>query len=60
MTIVVQRPSDEAQLQSFLLGLEVLWPFQVATFAGDATGGRGDRNVEHEAATHEAIDGLHF
>lgn len=37
MTIVVQRPSDEAQLQSYLLGLEVLWPFQIASYAGDAT-----------------------
>jgi hypothetical protein len=37
MTLVVVRPLDEARLNSFLLGLEVLWPFQVAAFVGDAT-----------------------
>lgn len=53
MTIVVRRPSDEAQLESYLLGLEVLWPFQIAAFAGDATASQVDQQNEHEATTQK-------
>jgi len=56
MTIVVRRPSDEAQLESFLLGLEVLWPFQIAAFAGDATAIQVDQQHELETATQESLD----
>jgi len=56
MTIVVRRPSDEAQLESFLLGLEVLWPFQIAAYAGNATADQVDQHHEHETATHESLD----
>lgn len=53
MTIVVKRPSDEAQLQSYLLGLEVLWPFQIAAIPGDATATQVDQQNEHEATTQK-------
>ncbi|MDH1501412.1 hypothetical protein [Comamonas terrigena] len=56
MTIVVRRPSDEAQLESFLLGLEVLWPFQIVAYAGNATVVQVDQQHEHETATHESLD----
>lgn len=53
MTIVVRRPSDEAQLESFLLGLEVLWPFQIAAYAGNATADQVDQQYEPEATTQK-------
>ncbi len=53
MTIVVQRPSNEAELESYLLGLEVLWPFQIAAFAGDATASQLNQQYEHEATTQK-------
>ena len=53
ITIVVERPGDAARLQSYLLGLEILWPFQVAAFAGDATAPQFLQKESHEVGKDE-------
>lgn len=60
MTILVRRPCDQAQLQSYLLGLEVLWPFQVAVYAGDVTAPHCVRGELQRISVEDEEDGNHI
>ncbi|MDH0051469.1 hypothetical protein [Comamonas terrigena] len=56
MTIVLECPVDEVQLESYRLGLEVLWPFQIWACAGDATINHDDQRKEGKKSLSACIE----